>query len=408
MKDPVVKLPCTIDVLSPLHIGVGEQLSWMALVAEDHNLYVVDEKRLLARVGRNPKDISHFMDYVEEPNGRIDRYLKDRRIPIREVAAYSVPVVGRLPGRGGISSCIKQPGPLPRPYIPGSSLKGAVRTALLQAALLQDKSFLNEASQAVRQQLAKGQAKYADDQLERMFFGRDQHHDWMRALRFADTDAVGTDRLAVVEVQTLSVHGAMLQPKRFTIHPEALMPNRYQLRGSVMINTCLVTPGPAESALDVGQANQWATQFVKKCNEAAAWLIQREITFYGECNAGDLRAWYKDLNAHLKTLSGGACLLWLGWGSGYDSQAVGNFFDKPLQETLRLEYDLGKIVHKGCGGRVGRASKPRGKNRWSCKKCRANLIHDDDVQLVWPFAKSRKVAVTLEGKRPLGWIKLRI
>jgi CRISPR-associated protein Csm5 len=408
MSDPVIKMACTIDILSPLHIGSGERLGWMSMVAEGNRLHVIDEKKLLAEIAKDPRASARLVDLADDPHARIEQYLRNVRISPSQIAAYSIPIAGALPSRE-VFSHIKRPGRHPMPYIPGSSLKGAVRTALIQAALLEDKRFLATAERAVERQIRdKVRARHTDDRMEKAFFGRDQHHDWMRALQFADTEGVDAGAMAVVEVQTLSVHRGYLNPKRYSNHPEALMPGRRHLRGSITINVYLITPGPAQHALNVKLANRSVTGFVQKCNRVSAELIQRELAFYARYGADDLCAWYKDLEAQRSSLGGGECMLWLGWGSGYESQATANFFDRPLQETLRLEYDLGRIVHRECGDPVSRSRRPQGQRRWYCRKCKDSRVHDDQVELVWPFAKSRKVAMVDAGRQPMGWIKLRI
>lgn len=405
--DPV---PFTIEVLTPLHIGVGDKLGWMSMVTGGgKRLHIVDEDRLLRQIGQDIKRQSEFIRCAE--NGeRLDDFLKHDGIRIEDISLYSVPIVGESP-KNEVLPFIKIAGVPPRSYIPGSSLKGAMRGAFLRAALQADPGLLAQAQTGVREHVRRqGDAKRADDDIERVFFGQDQHHEWLRALHFRDTHALNPDALAVMQVQTFSVGRAnALRPKNYSLHPEVLMP-RKGIKGEAIIQTYLLGKA-ARDVLDVQQARQWISRFIQKCNEAAKCWIDHEVDFYKQYPVADLLEWYKkiqiELDALLQNPAATTCFLWMGWGSGYESQAIGNLFDDPLRSDLRKEYVMGKIVHKKCNQRVSRAKKPQGNKRWYCKQCQAT-VSDNEVVLVWPFAKSRKLAHTANGLRPLGWLKLRL
>lgn len=66
------------------------------------------------------------------------------------------------------------------PYIPGSSLKGAVRTALARHLIRTGALSFAEHVEI------HPDAKKADDRLEKALFGADSYTDWMRALQISD------------------------------------------------------------------------------------------------------------------------------------------------------------------------------------------------------------------------------
>ena len=88
-----------------------------------------------------------------------------------------------------------------RPYLPGSSLKGALRTSLAwygwQARKLQpDRLMLDEK-----------RAKFASRRYEQELFGRDPNHDLLRALQVSDSNPVGTDSLMLVNAKVITARG---------------------------------------------------------------------------------------------------------------------------------------------------------------------------------------------------------
>ena len=38
MNDPVLQFPCIVEIVSPLHIGTGERLSWTSMVKSGSKL----------------------------------------------------------------------------------------------------------------------------------------------------------------------------------------------------------------------------------------------------------------------------------------------------------------------------------------------------------------------------------
>ena len=281
-----------------------------------------------------------------------------------------------------------------------------LRTSFLQT-ILQNRKFQRRVQADVLADSKKGHAKSADDAVEQEFFGPDPHHDWMRVFQIADTNAISPVVLQVMKVRTLSSSGTKLRPKTFSIYPETLS-SKCKLRTTITLNTYLFSAKITDRELKVKRAKAWALKFINRCNLAAKRQIKNEIAFYQQYREPELQEWYQKLLTDLENFNGHECLLWMGWGSGYGSKGILSFFDTPTQDQLRLNYELGKIVHQACGERVGHARRPRGSLRWYCRRCKKE-VDDRDVKLVSPFPKSRKVALTDSGdKVPLGWIKLRI
>ena len=112
-----------LEVLTPLHAGSGEQLTnGLEIASEGGWTYTVDLDKLLDRL----------------PPDRRDRVglagLADLYRPLAEVQRYAVH--GELPPPSfpeegaTLLRCFARDG-FGRPYLPGSTLKGALRTALL-------------------------------------------------------------------------------------------------------------------------------------------------------------------------------------------------------------------------------------------------------------------------------------
>ena len=132
-----------IKVLSPVHIGDGEDYNRFSFLIKDKRLCFID-----AGVIREVLNQSQ----MEELN----RWLKEKRNPslyafLKELgdsslvnkmasqAKYSISFEGQVPAR--VFSFIKSRN---KPYIPGSEVKGAFRTALLYKLIKESENFYKE------------------------------------------------------------------------------------------------------------------------------------------------------------------------------------------------------------------------------------------------------------------------
>lgn len=123
-----------IKTLTPLFIGGDSGDAWSPYsdyVWQDGRLTIIDNRKLEARMTRE-----QMQDYVEKINRSINNtrsdyslneFLHEHKIHLPEITRYQI-LLPDNPGRKTIKKFIRTAG---RPFIPGSSLKGAVRTAFL-------------------------------------------------------------------------------------------------------------------------------------------------------------------------------------------------------------------------------------------------------------------------------------
>lgn len=187
-----------LHLLSPVHIGTGEELDPFSYVIRDNFLHFVDTGRWAAE----SKEALVLERTISTAGFAAVRYLISRNI---DVTKYSL---GRIEVRSKslldtYRNCIERQdarnqvlvSPLPRggadnrAYIPGSSLKGAVRTALANA-LVQ--------AAGVRSEDARGRPDY-----NQKIFGGIQR-DPMRHLKFRDIP-LPPDATAVFEAREFAL-----------------------------------------------------------------------------------------------------------------------------------------------------------------------------------------------------------
>ena len=380
----------SITVLSPVHIGTGERPSEKSRWEGKEQLYVVDEDALLQKIATSPALISRFEQFCLGPDG-LGAFLTAERIPAESVLLYNVPRWGG-PARRDYFPFIKLPGKPPQPYMPGSSLKGAVRSAFLRAAVLGDAKLRARANEWISKEVERPyhSPKRADDMLEKAYFGKDQHHEWLRLYQFTDSRPLTPDALAVAETRILSIRNEKgtrtLQEKTvgyggklMTLFPEVLRPG-VKLESDVIFLSYLLDP-LAASELRFAPARGQIAYLARQCNRVAQEQILQELDFAKQTSWAEGEKFYNWLGKQLLDLPANGLLLRLGWGAGYDDKTITDLLDDDVFHKVLDGYRLPV-------GRPGRRGEP----------------------LPSPFApKSRKVALDARGRwLPFGWIKVEL
>ena len=114
---------------------------------------------------------------------------------------YTLQVSPTLAPTRGIAEHIKL---YSKPYLPGSSLKGAIRTALIEETLSQGKK--EEFEEAIRASLASEDVSkpHLSDKAEEAVWAKDPHHDPLRGLRVSDSAEVSpSDYLTISDVRVM-------------------------------------------------------------------------------------------------------------------------------------------------------------------------------------------------------------
>jgi CRISPR type III-A-associated RAMP protein Csm5 len=275
-------------------------------------------------------------------------------------------------------------------FIPGSSVKGAIRSALLHRIVSEQagvgEAIVREAIEDVRTlrrpMTGRMSAKLrrASATADRAAFGKDHNRDVMRMFQLADSRPVAPSDLVLAEVRVLTVRSGALaiketrpgNPMRLTVE---VLPTGTRLESRMTWNAYLgESTGPA-TRLDFGDRVPFVSAWLTHCNAVARDALQREVEFCRQFKEPALAQWHEGLLKRVESLGANQCVLHLGWGAGFDAMAVTNLFPPEAARRIRQGANLGKIGPDGP---------------------------------VEPFPKSRKVVWGGDGSSvdPLGWILL--
>lgn len=391
MKTLVRTQTFAITFLSPVHIGTEEQL-------DDHDF--VDENGRLIRFRVTPllerMDGKQLNDFVDEGLAAVKDWIRRSGLwqqeKIYEATVPRSPNWRREPIRPFIAD------PLFRPYLPGTEIKGAIRTAVAWWLLRQ---MNDEQRQKFRQYVGKGQRndrieeqrdrRWAGQWLEQSLLGEDPNYDLLRSLRVQDGNPVAPNRLKVLPVlvavrtnlglRWLQSPRRQNQPSQYTNdHTKALANFCECLDESVsgvavtIASDDFLTEGEierGESKVSVPKELRWedakreaVANWQKACNEFAKTIADLELNWWQQVKRASsvgaqtvavvkMERFYDDLLKRIQAEGGQAVFINLGWGSGWRMKTVTEIFGDETVQRVVSRYGL----DRGAGSR-------RDEERW--------------------------------------------
>ncbi len=227
-----------------------------------------------------------------------------------------------------------------RPYLPGSSLKGALRTALAwkrwQALNLKpDVRNLNR-----RREFA---AQWYEQELFSEHSGKAPNRDTLRALQVADSAPVGADRLMLVNARVLNRGGTLGSP----IELEAVRPDTV-FETEIKLDTALFSAWAKSKGLKL-KGSDLLLNFPAVVREYVARRLERQAAWFEQIpGAEKVVKYYREL-AGIK-LPASAFFLQIGWGGGWESKTFGDHLQADqrfMESILRPPKEVGYGLARG-------------------------------------------------------------
>jgi CRISPR-associated protein Csm5 len=357
----------TLTTLTPLHIGDGNELRQdFDFVVKGGRTYRLDEDKVLHakedqlvpnQAGKYPLP-GKLLSGADFNNPALFRYI-----------LAGAPRSSKADAR--MKTYIKDIHD--RPYIPGSSLKGAIRTALAWHGWKEVKPNLDRNAIGRRK-------SWAGQPLERKIFGPDPNHDLLRALQVSDL--FGPDEAG----ESLVIANAQVLTKRSSGSPVELeaLKGDISLRGTITIDETLFQP-EMERQLKFANRKHWLDELCARVQAHSLARIDELIKWFEDAeNGAQIARFYRQLSR--ADLTPDQALLQLGWGSGWDSKT----FWTHLQQDIYL---FEKLVDEFKMHKQQRDAPPRKPGD--------------------PFPRSKRAAMTIrDGKpyplAPFGWVLMEL
>ena len=290
-------------LLTPLHIGSGRELlnEYDYAVYGERTWRLNEEALLEAQNVDDPKMLERLM--TTPPAQLLNPSDFQEGSPFFRYVIRGVP---RSQAEGAqLREQLKDP--YDRLYLPGTSLKGALRTALAWHAweklgLRPERTRLNP------------NPRFAARGYERTIFGPDPNHDLLRALHVADSAPVGPERLILINARVLHRSGKMASP----IELEAIAPDT-AFHFTLKLDLALFSGWAQRHRLEMRGEN-WLQALPAIVNRHTAQRLKEERAWFEDVPGAErVRDFYRQLGIPKQGF-----LLQVGWGTGWDDKTFGS------------------------------------------------------------------------------------
>lgn len=171
----------TIETVTPIHVGSGEFLSHdsdyvVQREEEDDYIYIVDPRKMIDVIG--VENVDKWVSNIEMQRSTIDFVNSIAHKHPKEYSKRSLLSYVTTYKSGTLKECLHDGRGLP--YIPGSSIKGAIRTAILSSLSSSNLANLESILHVERN------AKKWNSGVEKKVFGTLANKDFMRFIRIGD------------------------------------------------------------------------------------------------------------------------------------------------------------------------------------------------------------------------------
>lgn len=334
-----------LTCLTPVLVGNGQKLSPVDYMVWRNQVNVLDQRRIFRLLARGPR-LEGYLAQLRRAEkldfaswGGFAQNFADRRVPFEHAAAAAY--WERAKGES-LQIPVFVTGP-EGPYLPGSALKGALRTGLLFAAWKDDLPGRLQALDAEHVARRPGEA------LERQALGS-PGASLMRALRISDSRPVPVTALKIylLRVATLQSRPGGQFEVGWKQAPRGAVDAR-RVEDSTPLFAEMAAPGTVfqgewreNSYLKqpgVWQALGWkepleTAGILRAINEYAARLLAVHREYAARAGLSLVLRSLDQVAAHLPADGRTACLLAIGWGSGL--LAKSGFMDTAAEAYRRV------------------------------------------------------------------------
>ena len=339
-----------LEVLSPLHIGNGNTLGLIDFIMREDRFVRVNFDKLAdycydvdIDLAAGVEDRRFKIRYKTEEIFSIEKFIEFYGIErdYNRFAEYTIPLnIGRRARETKIEVKEYIKDGMGRAYIPGSSVKGAIRTALFWS-VLDDEEVKRYCDELMRVKRVK--AERACKRLEAKIFGSEAHRDILRALRITDSAPLAEKELEVNEIKIIG------NPGPIPTYAECLRTGartRFEIRvDKNLLIVDIFEDNRLRDGINLDNilrvCRLFSMEYVKK---------QRSYRHY----SGSTMRFYNKLAGMLNGLKETEAILNLGWGGGWYGKTIGLkvenypwFTANPrdfnrFKRTLRWKLKLGK------------------------------------------------------------------
>ncbi len=312
-----------IHILTPVHVGSGVDFkgNFEYLFFEQEKIAVVlDQEKVLDILDEDESMVSSWVNVIDN-KGSLLKLLQQRKSNLQpsDVALRELPV--RHAGLSAKTSLREQlHDGMGIPLMPGSSIKGAVRTALFAQFISKNDNLVKRS-----ENLKNRRGYYGDQQLIKKCFGDDPNHDILRLLQIGDANFERTEVFSSDIVNLFHDgwgKGSSSRDKDALQFIEAI-PAGLECNTPVSFHLdeqlFKIASDRRYFLSDISQLQ--LHRLIPMLNEHTKGLVKKEIAYWQEeGNPPVLENYLEELDKLLNIMeacSENECVIRLGWGTGF-------------------------------------------------------------------------------------------
>lgn len=378
-----------LETITPVHIGSGETLNHIDGYYANGRWYRIDLDKVLAHP---TTDINALTSEMSQRDFRWRDYFSRHNIDAADLSTYNI-LCAQSPETVDIREAITSVGN--RPYIPGSSIKGAIRTALLSDLINSDENrkLYDDSSKHLNREIDKGApSRRSQDfparQIENLAFGKDPNHDLLRALQVSDTEPLESDAMAIETAWTVTLNQNNQLVQKIEGNTEykncvEVIQGRQSLTFTLKIDDLLFREHEKKTLNFSNVQEKTLRELADVCKFESDVLMQNEQYFFEDYSYTEIANRYDQLAGLNSRLSEGAFMLQIGWGTGYRANTV----SASLTEGEDAPVDIMAL-----------------RERYGLGRSRSNQRQPYDAR---EFPKTRRILYRGQNPAaPLGWVKI--
>ena len=315
-----------LEIITPVHIGSGETLNHIDGYYADGRWHYIDLDKVLAHPST---DINALTSKMGRRDFRWQTYLSECNMNPVGFSAYSLRCQ-QSPEEIDIREAIKTPDN--RPYIPGSTLKGMLRTVFLSELIAENNQLFDDGLaylQNLIERPARGNPRRETPakEIEQNAFGKDPNHDLLRALQVSDTESLGSEALEIGAAWTVTLDNNYELVQKIEAGQEyknfvQQIPVKQHLTFTLKIDELLFCDREKDRLKFTDLQEKTLREFAAVCRFQMRIHMREEQDFFNYYKFPNIPDVYDELIAENSKLSGGAFMLQIGWGTGYNANTV--------------------------------------------------------------------------------------
>jgi len=320
-----------LTTLTPLHIGSGAEYQGnieYLLFKDEGVAALVDDKKVLDVIGA--EHLSQWVSVIDKDEDLLD-LLKSRStadLKANDVAKRLIPIKGKQPAlRNNIKAQLFTGIGSGSALLPGSSVKGAIRSVLLAYLIKQQPSAVNLSEMLGSRRY--GKFRYNDSQVTARFFGKrknyappgemrhDPNKDWLRFLRVSD---VTFDSTQVYESVIINKHFESWKVKEKSFWE--CIPEQLTTSGKIQVPDALIDEVEKKRYIKTNRRYLVPERLCSLINEHTKELLEYERDIlYEEYHPDAFEAYDSELErivSEFDIANEYTCILRIGAGGGWD------------------------------------------------------------------------------------------